>query len=164
MEEFVTIFIPLWVTSCRALQVMLRFLNKGFYLKSNEKPFKNFKRERISHNWTCLLKRSLQLQYKNALGDFLDGPVVKTLCFQCRGHRVQALFGGTEIPHATRHGQKKECIGRRLLKTEWLFLSSSNPYLIIQIPVNITMAIWPGVMTVEARKLQILEIFGYKIN
>lgn len=39
-EGFVAIFIPLWVTSYRALQVMLRLSNKGFHLKNNETPLK----------------------------------------------------------------------------------------------------------------------------
>lgn len=43
-EGFVAIFIPLWVTSYRALQVMLRLSNKGFHLKNNEAPLKTFKK------------------------------------------------------------------------------------------------------------------------
>lgn len=43
-EGFAAIFIPLWVTSYRALQVMLRLSNKGFHLKNNEAPLKTFKK------------------------------------------------------------------------------------------------------------------------
>ena len=39
-------------------------------------------------------------------GDFPGGPVVKTLCFQCRG--AGSIPGrGTKIPHAVGHGQNK---------------------------------------------------------
>ena len=38
--------------------------------------------------------------------DFPGGPVVKTLCFQCRG--LGWIPGrGTKIPHAVQRGQKK---------------------------------------------------------
>lgn len=43
----------------------------------------------------------------------------------------------------------------------FLFL---DPYYIIQVRVSIAMAACPKVMTVEIKELQILEVFGYKIN
>ena len=39
-------------------------------------------------------------------GDFPDGPVVKTLCSQCRGHGFNPWLG--KILHAAWHGQKKK--------------------------------------------------------
>ena len=38
--------------------------------------------------------------------DFPGSPVVKTLCFQCRGYRFNPWFGETKIPHAARHSQE----------------------------------------------------------
>ena len=41
--------------------------------------------------------------------DFPGGPVVKTLCFQCRG--LGSIPGrGTEDPHTVQHGGKKESV------------------------------------------------------
>ena len=40
------------------------------------------------------------------MGDFPGGPVVKTLCLQCRGTGL--ISGqGTKIPHAEKHSQNK---------------------------------------------------------
>lgn len=67
IEEFVAIslYVP-WVTSGRALQVMLRLLI--FILRIMKSHLRILKGWGIKHNWTYLLKRSLRLQYENAVG------------------------------------------------------------------------------------------------
>ena len=54
-------------------------------------------------------------------------PVVKTLCFQCRGHGFD-LWRGNKIPHATWYSQKIQTKTKQthsLLKSQWIvgFLS-----------------------------------------
>ena len=44
-------------------------------------------------------------KYKKRLMDFPDGPVVKTLCFQDRGHGFYPCQG-TKSPHASKLSQK----------------------------------------------------------
>ena len=41
------------------------------------------------------------------LKDFTGSPVVKTLCFHCRGYGFHPWLG-TKIPYASRHSQKKK--------------------------------------------------------
>ena len=36
---------------------------------------------------------------KKKVRDFLDGPVVKTLHSDCKGHRFDSWWGGTKISH-----------------------------------------------------------------
>ena len=45
-----------------------------------------------------------QLKNNNYHWDFPDGPMVKTLSFQCRGLGLTP-GGGTKIPHAALHAQ-----------------------------------------------------------
>ena len=40
--------------------------------------------------------------------EFPGGPVVKTLCFHCRGPRFNPWLGGTEILQVLQLGQKKK--------------------------------------------------------
>ena len=46
-----------------------------------------------------------RISLKRIYWDFLDGPVVKTPCSQCRGHGFDPSMG---IPHAERCGQKRK--------------------------------------------------------
>ena len=47
---------------------------------------------------------------KEVRGDFLDGPVVKTPCFHCRGGWVQSLVGElrSRMPHVAKKQKKKK--------------------------------------------------------
>ena len=52
----------------------------------------------------------LVLEQRNQNKGYLDfpcDPLVKMLCFQCRGHGFDSWLG-TKIPHAMGHGQKKK--------------------------------------------------------
>ena len=42
--------------------------------------------------------------------DFPGSPVVKILCFHCRGQGFNLWSRGTKIPHATWHSKKKKII------------------------------------------------------
>jgi len=54
----------------------------------------------------CIKKKEKQNKTYTQRRDFLGGPVVKTLCFHCRGRGFHLWLG--KIPHAAWHGQKKK--------------------------------------------------------
>ena len=47
-----------------------------------------------------------KVEIRTLPGDFPGGPVVKTPCFHCMGHRFDLPGRGTKILHAAGHGQK----------------------------------------------------------
>ena len=57
-------------------------------------------------------------QIKTLVSGFLDGPVVKTPCFHCRGNRFKSLVMeiGNKIPPVTQRNQNKDV--SQLLKDE----------------------------------------------
>ena len=59
--------------------------------------------KRIS--WQVLIPRR-----QSKKGTSLDGPVVKTPCFQCKGSRGLMPDWGTKIVHATWYGQKERTL------------------------------------------------------
>ena len=118
-----------WMSKCRwrwLVEIMQSFLNsmsgtRGERLCDEEvlTPFlcsssSVYVYTHSRSSWACLscllgLKGSVAKNvYKLPTENFPRGPVVKSLCFHCRGHRLVSGWG-TEIPYAAWHsGKKKE--------------------------------------------------------
>ena len=58
--------------------------------------------------------------FKGSEWDFPGGPVVRTLCFHCRGPRFDPWVGAKILP-ATQHGQKRKKKKRKFKASESKF-------------------------------------------
>ena len=68
------------------------------------------------YNWKKRRKRKKILSYnRKPVGDFPGVPVVKILCFQCRGCGFDPWLG-TMIPHGAWHGQRAKKKGMKKKK------------------------------------------------
>ena len=74
-------------------------IKKIFIYSPPHPPFKNVK-----------ISLSSEAIQKQVVGDFLGGPVVKTLCFQGRGAGLIPGWG-TKTPHAVQLQKKKKVAG-----------------------------------------------------